>query len=93
MPNYFNQSLTWKHVTSVSDTNKPTTTSSTIKGRMELGYTLVRGQFGEEIVSTAWVSTMSVVEVNDFINDKLVVAGGPEINLDGTVHHYEIFLK
>lgn len=90
---YYNQSLTLKHVTAISDTNKPTATSSTIKGRLELGYNLVRDQTGEEIVSTAWVITETPVEVNDYINDKLVVAGGPEIGLDGSVHHWEVYLK
>jgi len=90
---YFTLPISWKSVTSISDTNKPTTTSTTIKGRMELGYTLVRDQTGEEIVSTACIFTKSAVAVNDYVNDKLVISSIPEISLDGTVHHYEVYVK
>lgn len=90
---YYNQSLTWESVTGVSDTNVPTTSSTTIAGRMELGYRLIRNSLGEEIISTAVVFTDSEVEVNDFINGKLVISALPQISLNGTVHHYEIYLK
>lgn len=93
LDNYANQSMTWKHVTAISDTNQATYTSSTIKGRKETGFRLIRNAQGDEVVSSATVFTESAVQANDLIDDRLVIAVANEIQLGGTVGFYEVFLK
>ena len=89
---YANQSMALKRVTSVSDTNTPTYSSSTIKGRKETGNKLIRNAQGQEVVSSATVFTQSAVSVNDTIDGSTVIAVSPEIGLDGTIEFYEVYL-
>lgn len=90
--NYANQSLTWKHVTSINSFNEPTYSTSTIKGRLETGHKLIRNRQGQETVSSARVFTESAVVVNDLIDNRQVVSVESAINLGGTVGYYTVYL-
>ena len=89
---YTNQSLTWKHVSSINEYNEPTYTTSTIKGRKETGFKMIRDAQGQETVSSATVFTKSAVTVNDLIDGKLVIAVDSQITLGGSVLFYEVYL-
>lgn len=89
---YINQSLTWKHVSSINEYNEATYTTSTIKGRKETGFKMIRDAQGQETVSSAQVFTKSAVVVNDKIDDKLVIAVDSQITLGGSVSFYEVYL-
>lgn len=89
---YTNQSLTWKHVSSINEYNEPTYATSTIKGRKETGFKMIRDAQGQETVSSAQVFTKSAVVVNDKIDDKLVIAVDSQITLGGSVSFYEVYL-
>ena len=89
---YANQSLTLKKVTATSEYNEKTYTTSTIKGRKETGFRLIRNQFGQETISSATVFTATLVNVDDLIDDKLVIASIPQVGLGGTVQYYEVYL-
>ena len=90
---YANQSLTWKHFTAIDAYNEATYSSTTIKGRKETGFKLIRNSQGQETVSSAQVFTESAIEVNDLIDDKLVMAVDTQIKLDGGVGFREVYLK
>lgn len=90
---YANQSLAWKHVTGVSDTNEPTYEEKTIKGRKETGFKFVRNAQGEEVVSSAFVMTEAPVKVNDLIDGSLVIAVNDSPGLDGMPLFYEVYLQ
>jgi len=90
--NYANQNLTWKHVASISKYNEATYTTSTIKGRHETGFKLIRDAKGQETTSSAIVYTESAVTVNDLINDKLVIAVHSNVDINGIVKFYTVYL-
>ena len=92
LDNYFNQSLTWKHVASINDSNEPTYITSTIKGRKETGNNLVRNAQGQEVVSSAAIFTGSAIANNDKIDGRLVISVDAMINLNGTIKFYEVYL-
>jgi len=92
LDNYFNQSLTWKHVASTNDYNEPIYTTFTIKGRKETGNILVRNAQGQEVVSSAAIFTGSAIANNDLIDGQLVVSVDAMINLNGTIKFYEVYL-
>ncbi len=92
LTNYANQSLTWKHVTAVSKYSEKTYTSTTIKGRKETGFKLIRDAQGKETVSSARVFTESAVTVDDLIDDKLAIAVESNVALNGTVQFYTVYL-
>jgi hypothetical protein len=89
---YTNQSLTWKHVSSINEYNEPTYATSIIKGRKETGFKMIRDAQGQETVSSAQVFTKSAVAVNDKIDDKLVIAVDSQITLNGSISFYEVYL-
>lgn len=89
---YMNQSLTWKHVTGNNGYNEPSYATSTIKGRIEQGHKLIRNKQGQETVATARVFTMSAVEVNDKIDDRLVISVESAVGLSGNIEYYTVFL-
>ena len=89
---YANQSLTWKHVATTNKYGESTYTTSTVKGRKETGYKLVRNSKGEEVVSSARVFTQSTVVEKDLIDEKIVVAVDYAIGLNGTVKFYTVYL-
>lgn len=89
---YLNQSLTWKHVSAISEYNEKTYSSSTIKGRKESCNKLIRNASGQESVVSTFVATESAISVNDLIDDKLVVSSEPMVNLDGAIEFYEVYL-
>ncbi len=90
---YANQNLTWKAVTSINKYNEPTYSSVTIKGRKETGNKLILNAEGQEVISSARVFTESAVANNDLIDNSKVIQVTANINLDGTVAFYEVYLK
>ena len=89
---YANQSLTLKVPGTPNEYNEPTYTSSTIKGRKESNFKLVRDVHGDEVVSSSFVVTESAVEVGNLIDDKVVIASNPMPDLDGNIQFYEVYL-
>ena len=92
LSNYANQSLTWKHAGALNEYAEPTYATKTITGRKETGFKLIRNAQGQEIVSSAKVFTESAVEANDLIDGKLVIAVTSQVNLNGSVEFYEVWL-
>jgi hypothetical protein len=90
---YMNDSITHETPGTPDEYNEVTYSSSTIKGRIEPGYDLVRTAQGEEVVSTATLFTETAVSENDKIDGHLVVSVIHEKNLDGSVEFYEAKLK
>lgn len=90
---YAKQSLIWKRATSVNEYNEPTYSTSTIKGRKETGFKLIRNSKGEETVSSARVFTKSAVTEGDLIDDELVIAVTTAVDLDGKTGYYAVYLK
>ena len=92
LDDYLNQSLEWKHVTSINEYNEPTYTTATIKGRKETGHKLIRNVQGQEVVSSAWFSTESAVCNNDLIDGSLVISIEFSVDLDGVTQWREGYL-
>ena len=92
LANYANQPLTWKHVTAVSKYDEKTYASTTVKGRKETGFKLIRDAQGKETVSSARVFTESAVTIDDLIDDKLAIAVESNVALNGTVQYYTVYL-
>lgn len=90
---YANQTLILKKPASVNEYNEATYTSTSIKGRLENGYKLIRNKQGEETVSSARVFTKTLVQVDDLINDMLVISAEPLTDLDGSTGFYAVYLK
>lgn len=90
---YFNQSLTWKSVSSVNAYNEPTYATLTIKGRKESIYKQVPNQRGEIVIASARVFTETLVEVGDLIDDHKIIRVDTIAKLNGTAHHYEVYLQ
>ncbi len=89
---YANQSLTRKTPASVSKYNEITWTSTTIKGRKEPTNKLIRNDKGEEVVTSTFVMTESLVLVGDMIDDQRVLLVDALPNLAGTTEFYEVYL-
>lgn len=90
---YFNQTLTWEHITSSNEYNETLTSDITnIKGRKETGFKLIRNSQGQEVVSSATVFTESAIINNDLIDGKLVISVESMIELNGSIMFYEVFL-
>ena len=89
---YLNQTLEWKNVTGVNEYNEPTHVTSSIKGRKETGFKLIRNSQGQEVVSSATVFTESAIINNDLIDGKLVISVESMIELNGSIMFYEVFL-
>lgn len=90
---YTNQTLILKKPTSVNEYNEATYSSTSIKGRLENGYKLIRNKQGEETVSSARVFTKTLVQVDDMINDMLVISSEPLTDIDGKTGFYTVYLK
>jgi hypothetical protein len=88
---YFNQSLTWQHVSSINDYNESTYTTTTIKGRKEGINKLVNNKSGQVATSNTRVYTLSAVEVNDLIDDRQVLRVDAVWGFD-QFSHYEVYL-
>ena len=93
---YLNQSITLKSKSSVNAYNESTYTNSTIKARFEYKRRMVRNNEGEEVLSTAQVFTETQVKPDDVLTfdgrDWQVVTVENCVDLDGSVHHYEVYL-
>lgn len=93
LEDYTNQSLVWVKVLTLNEYGEvATSTTTTIKGRMDTGFKLVRNAQGKEVVSTAYVATKSAVSVGDTINGKVVVSSEPAVGLDGAILWYDVYL-
>lgn len=90
---YANQTLILKKPASVNEYNEATYSSTSIKGRLENGYKLIRNKQGEETVSSARVFTKTLVQVDDMINDMLVISSEPLTDIDGKTGFYTVYLK
>jgi hypothetical protein len=90
--NYLNQSLTWSYAGTPSEYNESTYTTSTIKGRMETGFKLIRNAQGQEVISSAVVFTRSAVQNNDLINNRRVISVESMVDLDGSINWYEVYV-
>ncbi len=88
-----NQTITWQHVASINEYNEPTYSTSTIYGRKEDGFKLIRNAQGQEVVSSGLVFTDSAVAAGDKLDGKIVIAVATERDIDGVVDHYEAYLQ
>lgn len=91
--NYANQTLILKRPLSVNEYNEATYSATSIKGRKESGFKLIRNKTGEETVSSARVFTKTLVQVDDLIDDMLVISTEPLTDLDGSTGFYTVYLK
>jgi hypothetical protein len=93
---YFNQTITWKSVTSVNEYNEPTTTSTSIPARFEYKRKRVRNKEGVEVISEAQCLTASLVQEGDLITydgiDWPVISVQDNVDLSGNVLFYEVML-
>lgn len=90
---YANQTLSWQHVTSISDTNQPTFgTAASIKGRKESSIKKVLNADGEEVLSNAQILTVTAVSEGDKVDGHIVVAVKDAVALDGSILFWEVFL-
>ena len=93
LTDYSNQSMTWGKRSATPNTyNEYTYTDSTIAGRKETGFKLIRNARGEEVVSSARVYTESVIKSGDLIDGSIVIAVIEAIDLDGTALHCVAYL-
>ena len=90
--NYANQSLTWKKVSSINEYNEPTYSTSTIKGRKQTGFKLIRNAQGQEVTSSASVYTKSAISPNDLIDGQQIIAVESAITISGSVGFYKGYL-
>ena len=93
---YFNQTVTWKAVSSVNEYNEATTTSTSIPARFEYKRKKVRDKNGVEVISEAQCYTESAVKPDDIITydgvDWPVVTVENCVGLEGEVLFYEVML-
>lgn len=79
-------------MTGINEYNEPTYATSTIKGRKETGFKLIRNAQGQEVVSSATIFTKSAISNNDLIDGKQVISVESMIELNGSVMFYEVYL-
>lgn len=89
---YLNQNVSWKRRTSTNKYVEGSFTETTIKGRLESGFKLVRNEKGEEVTSSAFLVTESAVSVNDLIEGRTVVSSEPMRGFNGNIMWYEVYL-
>jgi len=93
---YLNQIVTLKSKASVNAYNEATYTSTSIKARYEYSRKLTRNKNGEEVESTAQVFTTTQVKPDDVLTfdsiDWNVIAVENQVDLNGTVNHYEVYV-
>lgn len=89
---YANQSIVWEHATERDEYYQPTPVTSTILGRLEDGFKLIRNSEGEQVVSTGVLFTETAVAVGDKIDGRLVIASSPNRGFDGEIVFYEVYL-
>ena len=92
LDDYANQSLSWKHVSSVNNHNEPTYTTTTIKGRKETSSKLVRNNRGQDVISSARAFTETLVSLNDLIDDAQIISIESAVDLNGVVQFYTVNL-
>lgn len=90
---YLNQSLEWKVKGAVNEYNEATYTTTTIRGRKETGFNLIRDAQGQELISSSFVATESAISPGDLIDGLQVITSVPMPGLDGKTEHYEVYLK
>lgn len=91
---YANQDIKWTKVKTTDQYDEVLTSAvKTIKGRKEDGFRLIRNSAGEETVSTGRVFTTSLVQIDDYLDDRLVIAIETNRKLNGAVGFYTVHLK
>jgi len=90
--NYLNQNLSWGHAGTPNEYNESTYTTTTIKGRKQNGFKLIRDASGAEVVSSTMVLTKSVISIGDLIDNDEVIAVNDAIGLNGSVLWAEVYL-
>lgn len=91
---YANQNINWKKVKTTDGYDEVATyTEKIITGRKEDGFRLVRNSAGEETVSTGRVYTESAIQIDDYLDGRLVIAIETARQLNGTVGFYTVHLK
>ena len=91
---YANQSLTWVHVLARNEYDEiATSTTTTIKGRKEDGFKLVRNAQGEEVTSSAMVITIANIVVGDKLDGRTVIAVPNNAMLDGSNLFNGVYLQ
>jgi len=90
---YLKGSYTWQHILTKDKYNEiATSTTTTIKGRIESGFKLIVDPTGEDVSSTAVLITESAVVVGDKIDGRIVLASSRMDGLDGAAAFYEVML-
>lgn len=89
---YFNQDISWGDAGTPNEYNESTYTTTTIKGRKQDGFKLIRNASGDQAVSSAMVMTETAVGVKDLLDGDEVMASNPIRDLDGNILHYEVWL-
>lgn len=89
---YANQTLAWGKAGPPDMYNEPTYTNTTIKGRKQSGFRLVRNASGQEVVSTGVVYTSANISEGDKIDGRLIIALGDAVGLGGEVEYKKGFL-
>ena len=89
---YLNQNLSWGHAGTPNEYNESTYTTTTIKGRKQTGFKLVRDSAGAQVVSSAMVMTETTISIGDLIDTDEVIAVNPAIDLDGATQWNEVWL-
>jgi hypothetical protein len=89
---YLKQNITWQKNLAKNKYNEPTYITSTIKGRLESAFRLVRNPQGEQVVSSGFVLTRSIISVDDKLDGRIVITSEPKYDLAGNVSHYEVYL-
>ena len=90
---YANQSLTLEKAGALNSYGEFTYATSTIKGRKQTEFKLVRNSTGQEVVSTAQVFTTTAITVNDRIDGQVVIAVQSAVDIDGAVQFYQVYLS
>lgn len=90
---YLNQDLSWGAAGTPNEYNESTFTTTTIEGRKQTGFKLIRDATGNQVVSSALVLTKSLVEIGDLIDGSEIISVSPAIGLKGSELWQEAYLK
>lgn len=93
MEDYCPDSVVWKHIVNSNAYNEPEYAEPmTIKCRKEQKVRLVRNKNGEQVVSDTRLYTVSPIEIDDLIDDRVVISVLTLKDLDGSIEGYEVML-
>jgi hypothetical protein len=93
MEDYCPDSAVWKRVVNSSVYNDPEYAAPVvIECQKEEKIRLVRNKFGVQVVSDTTLRTVSHVEIDDLIDDRVVISVLTMKDLDGEIEGYEVML-